>query len=299
MSYSEQLFRSKKGNECLLIDLKSYYEGLDETQVSKPTEKDYICECPICAEEQHYKHKLYIEKGFNVGHCFRCHTVLIDNTEHNDCSYYDNYENFEIPQLEDISKNTLVKLDGDKWNLELYESLGNVSKKGLDYLKSRKNSFLDKLYIPLGIRFLGCNPVIPFYFHNELIYYQIKLIDGDIKYFSPPIKKKPLYIIEKKSNPNRKFVICEGVFDAIACLILFPDRVPVALLGSTITTYQLWMLNSYAPADILIFMDETRLSQGVYYKIRSYLDYSKLSILESDGSDPEEYLYANLNKIVK
>jgi hypothetical protein len=59
---------------------------------------------------------------------------------------------------------------------------------------------------------------------------------------TPPIDFKPPYIIEKSNV--KKFIIVEGVFDAIACLFFYPEYIPFAVLGSQITYYQLELLRS-------------------------------------------------------
>lgn len=264
-------------------------------------EKDnYRCQCPYCLEA--YKHdssyegpylkpKLYVTEDMDFGHCFRCDRVFMDASQQA-------VVKVRTPKFdnESISK-PVYKLSGDKWNVDMFSLFSEFTQEGYDYLVKKRHFLFKKLYKVLNIRFFKENPVIPFFYRGELIYFQIKYADKKkhgMPYFSPPIDDKPAYIIEH--GDNKKFVICEGTFDAIACLILFPDRTPFAVLGSSITPYQVGMLRSYCPEDILIYMDETSISEKIERTIKDFLNYASISIKYSSGQDPEEYLKERLKE---
>jgi hypothetical protein len=78
------------------------------------------------------------------------------------------------------------------------------------------------------------------------------------------------------------------VYDAISLLIQAPDYTPFAVLGSSISDYQIDFLREYVPEEILIYMDETRISQGIANKLSRIVDYCPIRIIKSNGEDPEE-----------
>lgn len=290
------ILHRKSGSEIVILNLKEYTLNEIDESCFDETKTDYQITCPYCVDaylhdnsytSPYLKYKLYVKKDFSIGHCFRCDRVFVDN---------DDSLKFEISYPEPRSSMEtfeLVKLNHEIWNLDMFESFSEFDQIGYNYLVYDRHMYLKELYRVLKIRFSDSNPVIPFFFKGELIYYQIKIIHGNIPYFSPPITHKPGYIIEH--GDNKKFVICEGVFDAIACLILYPDRTPFAVLGSNITDYQIAMLRSYIPEDILVYMDETELSKKVMNRIYEYINYAELSIRPSNGTDPEEYLKYKLS----
>jgi hypothetical protein len=285
--------KSKKGNDIIIFDLESY--GREQIQLGKykETNNDYKITCPYCInaylEDSSYsgpytEYKLYVYKDFHQGHCFRCGQVFISN---------DISMNFRIPYPDEGKGQLefkLVKLNANPWNLNFFNTFSQYDEHGYRYLVEQRHKYFKDLYKELNIRFINHNPVIPFYYRGELIYYQIKMAfgGGKIPYFSPPIEHKPMYIIE--GGENKRFVICEGTFDAIACLKLYPDRTPCAILGSSITDYQIGMLRTYVPEDMLVYMDTTELSNKVANRIRQCVNYADVEIIKSDGQDPEEKL---------
>lgn len=295
---------SVKGFDFLYKSDKKRYYGIGNLvewtreQIKKNNidlhKDNYRCQCPYCLEAYKWdssyegvpytKAKLYVLENMQEGHCFRCDRVFIDNSEQTDVrTSAAQYKEHKTPKK-------VVKLDGAKWNLDLFELFSEYTEEGYQYLIRKRHKTMAKLYKTLKIRFFKENPVIPFFYKGELIYFQIKYVDKKkhgMPYFSPPISDKPAYIIEH--GLNKKFVICEGVFDAIACLLLYPDRTPFAVLGSSITDYEINMLRSYVPEDIMIFMDETSISQKIKDKIKDVITYCPISIKYSNGEDPEEY----------
>jgi hypothetical protein len=79
---------------------------------------------------------------------------------------------------------------------------------------------------------------------------------------------------------------------------MYPDRTPFAVLGSDITPYQIAILRSYCPEDILIYMDKTDLSESIRTTIAKYINYADFDIVKSNGQDPEECLKERLMQII-
>lgn len=279
----------------MTMDLEKYVTSMSSKGLVRTKKSDYATLCPVCYERHrmsgdssYHKLKLWIDKSYDFGHCFRCGTVFLTENQ----SINTGLKRVESPV--NMSNWELCKLGEEGfWTLSKFDTFDEDDKDGVDYLAHRVYLYR-QMYKYLHIKFKDSNPVVPFYFNGQLIYYQVRIIDPNskIKYFSPSIDHKPPYIIENKDN--KKFVICEGTFDAIACRILFPDRTPFAVLGSDITQYQIAMLRSYCPEDILIYMDKTELSYGIKETIEKYINYADISIQESDGQDPEEYLKETL-----
>jgi len=286
-------------SKLLRLKVKIHYleesTYIDKVYVVQGEERNYHClQCDNKNQKLFFSYEAegikitYCKRCLEFGRCFVCNSVFISNN--------DRIKTVIRPiGPPDMSSMKVSHLNHPYWTYELFKSFPEYDKEGVDYLCKKRHYLLESLYSPLGIRFSGHNPVIPFFFKGEMIYYQIRLIDGEsrIKYFSPPIDHKPAYIIEKKENKN--IIICEGVFDAIACLILYPNYTPFAVLGSSITDYQIWMLRSYIPDKIKIFMDKTELSVGIKERIRNFVNYADIGIVPSDGRDPEETL---INKLL-
>ena len=125
-----------------------------------------------------------------------------------------------------------------EWSLDKFKyEFDDFDQTGYDYLLSR-HQYMAELYKILDFKFMDGNIAMPFKYHGEIFYYQIRFSgNSSIRYFFPPISAKPPYIIEHGANKN--FIICEGVYDAISLLIQAPDYTPFAVLGSSISDYQI------------------------------------------------------------
>ena len=265
-------------------------KSMKEVESFRKPNGEFICHCPFCKKEGHTKHKLYIKSDLTVGHCFVCCRAFIHDNNEIDVSYrVPNFSAFQVNSWEP------VPLTDPEWSLDRFEyEFDDYSEKGYQYLISR-NPFLKDLWQPLGFKFWNDNIVMPFWYHGKIMYYQIRFTrKSKIRYFFPPISDKMPYIIE--NGPNKQFIVCEGVYDAIACLIQGPQYTPMAVLGSHVSDYQLYFLREYVPSKILVYMDDTEKSKGVANKIRSVLDYCQVNIIPSDGTDPEENMMDRLRK---
>lgn len=265
--------------------LKEAYgvKSMEEVKQFVNSNGEYIIHCPFCREEGHTKHKLYIKEDLTVGHCFVCTRSYVNVTDQVDFS-------FEVPEFLPFMGYTglnLVKLQDPVWSLDKYfNEFEDYDERGINYLLGR-HKYMAELYKLLDFKFIDGNIVMPFKYHGEIFYYQIRFTgNSKIRYFFPPISKKPPYIIEH--GDNKKIIIVEGVYDAISCLIQAPEYTPVAVLGSSISDYQIEFIREYVPEEILIFMDETKISLGIKKKLISKIDYCPIRIHKSNGEDPEE-----------
>lgn len=289
MEYKE--VTSKRGQVLVFCNfedlLKEAYNvtTMEEVETHKNQNEEYICHCPFCKAAGHKKHKLYIKSDLTVGHCFVCTRAFVNVTDTVDVT-------FPVPTFNNFGMMTggtvnLVRLTDPNWTIDkYYTEFDDYSEEGVAYLKNR-HIYLGELYKALDFKFLDGNIVMPFKYHGEIFYYQIRFSgNSKLRYFFPPISAKPPYIIERGNN--KKFIICEGVYDAISLLIQAPDYTPFAVLGSSISDYQIDFLREYVPEEILIYMDETRISQGIANKLSRIVDYCPIRIIKSNGEDPEE-----------
>jgi hypothetical protein len=169
-----------------------------------------------------------------------------------------------------------------------YNEFDESDEKGERYLYSR-HRYLPALAKVLGFKFYNHNIIMPFFFHGELIYYQMRFTNKNpIRYFFPPISHKPIYSIE--CNGCKDLIICEGIMDACGLMMLYPDKTPIAVLGSTVSDYQIDMIRTYNPRSITVYMDETKLSIGVLKKLQTVINNVDYHYKRSNGQDPEEYL---------
>ena len=277
---------------CKLEDLlKEFYNvgSMEEVEPNVNSSGEYIIHCPFCKAEGHTKHKLYIKSDLTVGHCFVCHRAFINVDGEVRIDY--KIPNF-FPSF--MSRNNipngLVRLTDPTWSLDkFYNDFVDYDQKGYEYLVKR-NPYLKDLYKILGFKFWDGNIVMPFFDPNgEVFYYQIRFTgNSKIKYFFPPISYKPIYVIPHGNN--KKLIISEGVYDAIANLVMAPDYTPIAVLGSSVSDYQLNLIRSFVPERIIVFMDELKLSIGIANRLKTVIDYCPIDIIKSDGEDPEERL---------
>lgn len=291
----KEIIRKKDGRRlvfCNLEELLMEFYGVNSMEEVEPNANgsgEYIIHCPFCKEEGHTKHKLYIKSDLSVGHCFVCTRAFIHVSDQVDLS-------FQIPDfignIFDQYKGhpDVVRLSDPNWSLENYfNEFDDFDEKGYKYLMGR-HKFMDPLYKILDFKFWDGNVVMPFKYHGEVFYYQIRFSGtGNIRYFFPPISKKPPYIIEHGDMSGKvNLIVVEGVFDAIAALIMAPEFIPVAVLGSSISDYQLDFIREYNINSICVFMDKTDISTRIAQKIKSKVDYCPIRIIPSNGEDPEE-----------
>lgn len=268
--------------------LKEAYgvKTMEEVKTHVNNNGEYILHCPFCKAEGHRKHKLYIKDDLTVGNCFVCGRSYVNITDDIDVAV--KIPNF-IEKLYGPQKFEPVYLNDPVWTLDKYKyEFDDYSEVGVNYLVGR-HGFMKDLYKILGFRFLDDNVVMPFFYHGEVFYYQIRFTGkSKIRYYFPPISSKPPYIIER--NDNKRIIIQEGVYDAIANMIMAPEYTPMSVLGSNISDYQIEFLREYAPEDIIVYMDETKISIRIANKLKGAGIFCPIHIIKSDGEDPEEHM---------
>ena len=280
---------------CKFEDLLKEAYGvktMEEVRSHLTANDEYIIHCPFCKAEGHKKHKLYIKGDLSVGHCFVCTRAFCNVSDEIDAKVKAPDFMCNLFGHQDFKP---VFLSDPNWSLDRYNyEFDDYSEVGVNYLIGR-HGFMKDLYKPLGFRFLDDNVVMPFYYHGEVFYYQIRFTgDSKIRYYFPPISAKPPYIIER--NDNKKFIIQEGVYDAIANMIMAPEYTPMSVLGASISDYQMEFLKEYAPEESIVYMDETKISVRIANKLKGAGFFCPIHIIKSDGEDPEEHMKAILNR---
>lgn len=295
MKVEYKFVRKKGSKDVFSMDLTSYVGD-----ANKGFDGSYYLVCPNCRDkhkrgdagfylDHHYsKRKLGVVANKSVGHCNRCGSIFVDQTD--ECRV--TIPTWSNPEKVNSNEINIIKLrDIDS----IVDKSSDLTSKEVSVLNSR-NPFLDP--DSLGMKSLRKwhrpNIMTPFYINDELIYYQLRFLDSEFpKYFSPSIRKKPMYI-PKGLTDHRNIIICEGVYDALALRYLYPDSMPMAILGSDLTDYQINLIRKYyIPEEVVIFMDDTNLSNKLRDRIlSSSLAYyvSDVKVIESEGKDPEEIL---------
>lgn len=297
---------TRSGKRMVFLDFKEllmdfYGVGtFEEVEPNLASGGEYIIHCPFCKKEGHTKHKLYIREDLTVGHCFVCTRNFVNVTDEVDTTFNitDSLTN-QGWKLQNTGF-TPTLLTDPAWTLDKFrDEFDNYSEYGYRYLL-RRHMFMSELWKVLDFKFWDDNPVIPFKRNGQIIYYQIRFArgGGKIKYFMPPIKNKPPYVIEREGEARQKLLVVEGIFDAIAALIQCPGYTPVAVLGSSISDYQINYLKDYAGVvrDVKIWMDETKISAKIARRLKNAVGYAPIEILPSYGPDPEEVMVDRLRK---
>lgn len=210
--------------------------------------------CPNCEDKRgkpDKEGKMYFNIAKQKGWCFKCSTSFFVEPEgvDKDELAWDNIRN------EVRSRFPLAIFEGMEAPQEVYFSFADLDSTHLKYLKNR-NPYLPALKDILCIR--GWNGkekgvVLPFFYKNKICKYQTRFIDRKegAKYFTSPGPKplySPLHIFNdfRLTTDEGHITICEGVFDAIALMIIgFPN--PVAVLGDKLTPLQIYDIRSLAP----------------------------------------------------
>lgn len=295
---------TKKGNRIVLGDLRELIKEFYNVKTIEEAEKyvnsngEYIIHCPFCKKEGHTKHKLYIKEDFSVGHCFVCTRSFRQLTDEINLEFKvpTTISNFGFGPM----NFKLCPMSDPQWTVDKFKyEFDNFNEEGYKYLLGR-HKYFSELYKVLGFKFYKENVAIPFIHNGEVFYYQIRFSKpgAKIRYFLPKIDNKPPFIIERDGEARHKIVIVEGVFDAVAALIQCPEFTPVAVLGSSISDYQLNFVRDYCGyvKEILVWMDETDISKRIATKVKKYIDYAPIRVIRSTGEDPEEIMINRINK---
>lgn len=258
----------------------------------------WIYFCPNCALKRGRPDrdgKLYYSFEKNVGYCFKCNTVFYPKVDENKLvdHEYNLALNNMINKLNDNNypSPSEIKYDFQPLNLEARE-----------YLKSR-HMFLNILSNYLNLRLWNGTTmgiVTPFYIDNKIAKFQVRFNTEDHKkrYYTSPGEKllySPMKLFNDyklKSEPT--ITLVEGTYDAIAAMILgYPN--PVAVLGSSLSHYQLYLLRKCLVENAYVMMDDAEISYSLFKPLRkSVPSISHLKCVKYKEKDPEEILKRNL-----
>lgn len=260
------------------LDLKEYVNNIPQ---DKPNSTHFICECKHCIEnEGRHDRKLYIKKDYSVGYCFRCESSYVNKL---DAPKNDFDKVTPIPTFTPFkSKN----LDFPNIDVSYYLESDNIDDISRDYLIKR-NPRLDYFKFKLKCRYNRI--VIPFYFKDELIYYQVRYINPlGSKYFNPKTEHKPLYLVPGQEITD-KVILAEGTFDVMALDCMYgSEYTKVGLLGKTITASQMKFFKYYGFKKFIISLDELELSIKLRKKVEDELN-AECQVMDTQ-LDPEEYV---------
>lgn len=247
-------------------------------------DKFWITKCPYCVEELSYhKTKLYISKDETWGWCHRCNTL-----------YLDTYASVRLPDIRGVDikhmtqKSILNQLEFDM--TEYKKARISPNEDDLKYLlEVREASYLLPHLEEFGIRFSEEELFIPYPDELGNYTYFVKRIyypKSSMKYFLPPIRRKPYYHLK---GTNGVYIIVEGQFDALAMKVKYPDYNVISLSGTRFTAYMLQEFRNLLPEFIVIYLDDTELSESLRDQLKEYIIYAQINVIPSNGMDPEEY----------
>lgn len=247
------------------------------TNIFSHSDKQFLrCKCPNC--EVGKSPALSIHKSLGFAVCFRCGIMYV-----NQGMVYEDIKESLI-HLNEPSKTSLLGVLATP-NRMIELMYDEVPKEGTPYLSNR-NPFVED-WREYGLKYDETSIYIPYYYFNELIYYQLRYTDGGTQRYTMPSLPSPLYIPIKQWDMMKPTIICEGPFDAIAICSVTRDFNVVGLVGKEVTRYKKRLLSNLSTPHIYLMLDKTHLSR----KIRGFLiDEYDVSIIPMDGRDPEELL---------
>jgi hypothetical protein len=183
------------------------------------------------------------------------------------------------------------------------ERFGPLDDELEDYLAGR-NPYLLLLAPVLGLRgWYGRDKgvVVPFWYREALVKFQTRfLYKTDPKYYTS-IGQKPFYSPHQLFKPRyfdrqayEEITLCEGVFDAIA-LACMGYAAPLAMLGKTVSEFQVHLLRLLSPRCLVAALDERQLSKDLAIRLRQHRIPSVEEVkIRTPWSryqqDPEEYM---------
>ncbi len=238
--------------------------------------KECIYKCPDCDT----KH-LYVNIEKTLWYCFKCGIggrVQTTNNTMPDLSTFKDKEKpwFENKVLSDIVDKVSIKslpLNIKLKHISGYsETIEEFGARAYLYSRGIKQDEIDTYDIRLSIERSGpCKKSIVFPIYakdsNVLDYFVCRKYDkSEPKYINAPWPKNDtLFIADaNKGGPNYPWVICEGIFDALAvCRVEYNA---IALLGKTATSQQLKRL--LEKEQYLIYLDEDAFSKAINLKLQ-------------------------------
>lgn len=243
--------------------------------------------CPVCKAEKeaqgiisYDKRNLQIEEDKHFGFCFRCHTVFSDNSDK------------DVIRLSDFSFKEPYKISTLNCNFLLKK---HSVEKGINYVKQRNPFITDEFIQKHRLICENNRIIIPFFYGNDMIYYQIRFIEvleGKPKYFNPIIDHKPVYCLN--FNPSKDTIVVEGIFDAFALesVVDIKKYNIVAMIGCFVSDYQMFLFNQMGGLKkLIIFMDDINKSKDLAKRFFRKGFKGPIEIIKTyNDIDPEELL---------
>jgi DNA primase len=137
--------------------------------------------------------------------------------------------------------------------------------------------------------------VFPFYYNDEIVRFQVRFINpknSDKRYYTYPgstIPYSPNRVWKRFSKSVHSITLCEGVFDAIALLIMgYPN--PIAILGNNLTDYHIFLLRRLVPQKIILALDTGDLNYKIKKSLIKIPSVSESEEVLFNSKDPDEYL---------
>jgi hypothetical protein len=275
--------------ETIYLNHKVKYDLEKLTSGLTPNNRgEYKVQCPECLK---YLNKesfvLYITSDKSVGYCHRCKSKFFDI----DRDTSDNLvSDLETPSFKFLGNDefTLSRID-TKYYQESNEFMDNEYR----YLINR-NPALEKLLPYLKFKFRKNRVVMPFFWDNEVFYYQLRYTlprtKGMASYFCAPIDNKPIWI-----NPLNKgtdeVILTEGIFGAIGAWLKYRGKIDtISVQGSYISKYQFWMLGHKLYNKYYLYFDDDGINKNLKYEMNKYdpMIYNNIELIHSDYGDPED-----------
>lgn len=248
---------------------------------------EYLVVCPECRMEKgegYEKRKLQIDPTFTVGWCHRQGIAFVSS------------DNLSAMKNSKVTK--LLSISNPEWISIPYNREVKEDEDAEKYLYSRSTYYSNLNLISKGFLPVKNKIIVQFWINGENYFYQIRYTNPDrdnegTRYYTPPTPHKPFYLAngkDRKWDPFSYLFITEGVFSAFALSLVFPEHNVIAVLGSSITTFELDMLERFGVLNkVFISMDEARISRSIQERIRGKYKGSRI-IPSIDAMDPEEML---------
>lgn len=262
--------------------------------------------CPVCPDKRgkpDREGKLYWSTLKNVGWCFLCSTAFFPQ----ELAMED-----RVPTLDGRYLAGLDRLLGvfrpsltepEPLPFVFADRFGVVDKELLDYLEQR-NPYLPGLVRLLGIRgWFGRDKgvVLPFWYREAVVKFQTRFLYKTTPKYYTSIGQKPFYSPHQVFRPQafdqgsiEEVTLCEGVFDAIALACMgFPT--PLAMLGKTVSEFQVHLLRLLGPRGVIAALDEWQLSKDLVTRLQRHRlpSVEALRIItpwSKQAQDPEEFM---------
>lgn len=263
-------------------------------------DSEYRINCPYCSDD---KFKMYCNVAKGLYHCFKCGTSgrIQDDNE-------SSLENWRDVRIKEMTTSTVVVDTWNKYNkpkrtLPLCCPLVSSKPCGMqeypaasfEYLRKRgiTNQDMERYNIQCSLEKSGPykNTVIfPIYENTKLAYFVArKYDDSKPKYINAPWSKEGTVFksYTGKIGVDAVYVLCEGIFDAIA--INKAGYNAIAILGKQMTGQQLSKLTS-CDWKYIIYLDQDAFTHAINLKLQLNAVGNRAQVLVHDKDAAQQYI---------